>query len=69
MPTPNADIGHPTAWADGETVRVKFPVRCETGQREAEMNTDEARRFANAVMIACNNAEREAWIKSAEEKR
>lgn len=69
MPVPTEDPGAPTAWADGETVRIKLPVRCETGQRAGAMTYEDGRQFANRIIKACNEAERSAWLRSAEMNR
>lgn len=68
MPTPDADIGRPTAHADGCMVITRVPVRCEIGQRQAEMGHREAREWAYRILTAANEAERYEWLKAAEMK-
>ena len=68
MPTPTEDIGAPTAHADGCMVVVRVPVRCEIGQRHAEMHWREAREQAYRMLAAANEAERHEWMQAAEMK-
>lgn len=65
MPAPDDDIGQPAAHADGANVRTRVPVRCETGQRRAEMHWREAYQFASAIMRACGEAEAHEYNSAA----